>query len=159
MKVRPGLVGPYSANITRLATIVGSANGRSMTESTSRLPGKSSRVSTHATSKPNTRLITVTPIETVSVTRNDSNAALDVIAAQNAAHPPPAACHTIAASGSSTMTASQIDRRARRAALSCRTAGRTVRAPAEGPPVAVGEFGPGRLRIEVDCCCHPVACL
>ena len=80
-----------------------------MTESTSRLPGKSSRVSTQATSSPKTRLITVTPIETVSVTRNDSRAALDVIACQNACQPPPADCHTIAASGSSTMTLSHID--------------------------------------------------
>ena len=43
------------------------------------------------------------------MTRNDSRAALDVMANQNACHPPPAACHTMAASGSSTMTLSQMD--------------------------------------------------
>src|SRR6478609_10557510 len=84
--------------------MVGKAKGRSITASTNRLPGKSSRVRTQATSNPKTRLITVTPIETVSVTRKDSTAALDVTAAQNAAQPPPAACHRIAASGSRTMT-------------------------------------------------------
>ncbi len=89
--------------------MVGSANGRSITESTSRLPGKSSRVSTHATNSPKTRLTSVTPAEIVSVTRNDSSAALEVIASQNACQPPPADCHRIAASGSSTMTLSQID--------------------------------------------------
>ena len=51
----------------------------------------------------------MTPAEIVSVTRNDSSAAFDVTAAQNACQPPPAACHTIAASGSSTMMLSQID--------------------------------------------------
>ena len=86
--------------------MVGRANGRSMTASTSRLPGKSSRVSTHATSRPKTTLITVTPSETVNVTRNDSSAACDVTVSQNAFQPPPAACHRIAASGSSTMTLS-----------------------------------------------------
>src|SRR5262245_59249356 len=95
--------------MTRLATIVGSANGRSITASTNRLPTKSSRVSTHATSSPNTALTRVTPIEIVRVTRNDSNAALEVTVNQNACHPPLADCHTIAASGSRTMTLNQID--------------------------------------------------
>ena len=36
------------------ATAVGSANGRSISASTSRLPGKSYRTSTHAASAPNT---------------------------------------------------------------------------------------------------------
>ena len=51
----------------------------------------------------------MTPAEIVSVTRNDSSAALEVTATQNACQPPPADCHTIAASGSSTMMLSQID--------------------------------------------------
>ena len=75
-----------------------------MIASTSRLPGKSSRVSTQATSSPKNRLITATANEIVSVTLNDSMAAFDVTALQNACQPPPADCHTIAASGSSTMT-------------------------------------------------------
>src|SRR3977135_4287539 len=89
--------------------MVGNANGRSITESTRRLPGKSSRVSTQATNSPKTRFTNVTPAEMVSVTRNESSAALEVIATQNACQPPPAPCQTIAASGSSTMTLSQID--------------------------------------------------
>src|SRR5271167_385918 len=99
-----GLFGPYSASNTTLATIVGSANGRSITASTRRWPGKSSRTSTQATSVPKTTLITVTTEETVSVTRNDSSADGDVTADTNAAQPPFADCHTIAASGSSTIT-------------------------------------------------------
>jgi hypothetical protein len=97
-------LGPYSASNTTLATMVGSANGRSITASTSRLPGKSSRTSTQATSIPKNTLIKVTPEEIVSVTRNDSSADGDVTADTNAAHPPLADCHTIAASGSSTIT-------------------------------------------------------
>src|SRR4029079_4274223 len=89
--------------------MVGSANVSSITESTSLLPGKSSRVSTHATNSPKTRLISVTPVEIVSVTRTDSRDALEAAPSQNACQPPPADCHTIAASGSSTMMLSQID--------------------------------------------------
>ena len=86
--------------------MVGNANGRSMIASTSRLPTKSSRTSTQAMIRPNTMLTTVTAIEMVRVTRNDSSAACDVTASQKACHPPPAACHAIAASGSSTITES-----------------------------------------------------
>src|ERR1700738_429502 len=100
-----GLFGPHSASNTTLATIVGSANGRSITASTSRLPGKSSRTRTQATSVPKRTLITVTTEEIVSVTRNDSSADGDVTADTNAAQPPLADCHTIAARGSRTHTA------------------------------------------------------
>ncbi len=79
-----------------------------MIASTSRLPGNSSRVSTQATSSPKNRLITATANEIVSVTLNDSMAAFDVTAFQNACQPPPADCHTIAASGSSTMMESHV---------------------------------------------------
>ena len=137
--------------------MVGSANGRSITESTRRLPGKSSRVSTHATNSPKTRLISVTPVEIVSVTRNDSSAALEVIASQNACQPPPADCHTIAASGSSTMTLSQIDAAPTRSdVVPYRPPKRLGARPAL---TVVGEFGPGRLRIGFDGSRHPVACL
>ena len=47
-----GLSGPYSASSVRPATIVGSANGRSISALTIRLPGNSSRTSTQATSVP-----------------------------------------------------------------------------------------------------------
>ena len=43
-----------------LATIVGSANGRSISALTTRLPGKSSRTSTQAMSVPMTALTTAT---------------------------------------------------------------------------------------------------
>ncbi|CPU65183.1 Uncharacterised protein [Mycobacteroides abscessus] len=52
--------GPYSASSTRPATIVGSANGMSMSTSRSRLPGNRSRTRTHATSVPMTTLTAVT---------------------------------------------------------------------------------------------------
>ncbi len=42
------------------------------------------------------------------MTRNDSIAAFDVTADQNASQPPPADCHRIAASGSSTMIDSHV---------------------------------------------------
>ncbi len=99
-----GLFGPYSASSTTLATIVGSANGRSITASTSRLPGKSSRTNTQATSSPKNTLMTVTAAEMVSVTRNESSADGDVTAVTKADQPPFADCHTMAASGSSTIT-------------------------------------------------------
>lgn len=86
--------------------MVGNANGRSIIASTIRLPAKSSRTSTQAISKPNTRLMTVTAVEIVSVTRNDSIAACDETASQKARQPPPAACQTMAASGNSTITES-----------------------------------------------------
>ncbi len=114
--------------------MVGSANGRSITASTNRLPRKSSRVSTQATSSPNTALTTVTPSEIVSVTLKDSSAALEVTVAQKSCQPPLADCHTIAASGSSTMTLSQIDAApTRRLVVPCLRA----RKP-DGPPGSLG---------------------
>ena len=86
--------------------MVGSANGRSITASMSHFPTKSSRTSTQAVSRPNTTSTTVTTTEMVSVTRNDSTAACDVTASQNACQPPPTACQAMAASGSSTITES-----------------------------------------------------
>src|SRR5581483_3005277 len=103
-----GLRGPYSASITTLATMVGNANGRSITASTSRLPGKLSRTSTQATSIPKKTLMTATAAEIVSVTRNESSADADVTAATKPGQPPLPDCQTIAASGSSTITDSHI---------------------------------------------------
>src|SRR6478752_3183002 len=60
--------------------MVGRANGRSITAST----------------------------EMVNVTLNDATAAGELTADQNASQPPPADCHRIAASGSSTMIDSHI---------------------------------------------------
>ena len=59
-----GLSGPYSDSSTMLATMVGSANGRSISALTTRLPGNSSRTSTQAISVPMTTLITATTTDT-----------------------------------------------------------------------------------------------
>ena len=59
-----GLRGPYSVSSVRPATIVGSANGRSMSALTTDLPGKSSRTRTQAMSVPMTALMTTTKSET-----------------------------------------------------------------------------------------------
>ena len=55
-----GLPGPYSASSVRPATIVGSANGRSISALMNRLPGNWSRTSTQATSVPITAPIAAT---------------------------------------------------------------------------------------------------
>ena len=116
--------------------MVGSANGRSITASTNRLPGKSSRVSTQATRSPKTPLMMVTPIEMLRVTFNESNAALEVTASQKACQPPLADCHTIAANGSSTIRLSQIEAApTRTAVVPRRRAGEPDRRPGSPSPV------------------------
>ena len=121
--------------------MVGSANGRSMIASTSRLPEKSSRTSTQAISRPKTMLRTVTAAEIVSVTRKDSTAACEVTASQNACQPPPAACQTMAASGSSTITESHT--------VATPTRSDVVRGRPEWPvsegPVGVSALSSGRI--------------
>src|ERR1700760_1882450 len=69
-----GLCLPYTASITRLVTMVGSANGRSMIASITPFPGKSSRTSTQPVARPKTRLMIVTATEMLSVTLKDSRA-------------------------------------------------------------------------------------
>ena len=66
----------------RLATIVGSAKGRSMIELRSRLPRNSSRTSTQAISVPITALITTTISEEIRVSLIAATASLSVIASQ-----------------------------------------------------------------------------
>ena len=101
-----GLLGPYSDSNTRLATIVGSANGRSMIALTNALPGNSSRTSTQAMSVPKTTLIRATTSETHTVIVSASIAASSVMASQKPLQPLSNDCTVIAASGSSTMTLS-----------------------------------------------------
>ena len=55
-----GECGPYSASSVSPATIVGSANGRSITALTALLPRKSSRTSTQAVIVPRTALTSET---------------------------------------------------------------------------------------------------
>jgi hypothetical protein len=87
-----------------LATIVGSANGRSMTALTRPLPRKSSRTSTHAIRVPVTTLTSATISEIVSVSRNAARAAGAVAASHSPGRPLSSDFAATAASGSSTMT-------------------------------------------------------
>lgn len=86
-----------------LATIVGSAKGRSMSALTKALPGNSSRTSTHATSVPKTALTSATAADTARVTRSAARAAGAVTAAKNSPGPAETERTVRAASGSSTM--------------------------------------------------------
>ena len=69
------------------ATIVGSANGRSIRALTKRFPGNSSRTSTHAMSVPNTTLITTTISEAISVSFSAATACGVVTASQKLSRP------------------------------------------------------------------------
>ena len=82
-----------------LATIVGSAKGRSISELTMPLPGNSSRTSTQAISVPLTALITTTITEAISVMRSDATACGLVTALQNVSSPLSNDRTTTAASG------------------------------------------------------------
>src|SRR5699024_4008644 len=92
-----GLDGPYRASSTIEATMVGSANGRSMAVSITRLPGKSSRTSTQAITVPITALTPVTASATARVTPSADSAAGAVTASTNPPGPPAKAVATIAA--------------------------------------------------------------
>src|SRR3954451_6796127 len=99
-----GGFGPYSASSVRPATIVGSANGRSISAFTTPLPRKSSRTSTHAISVPVTAFIATTMSEVIRVSLN---AAIDcgvVTTSKNLPSPPSSDLTATAASGSSTIT-------------------------------------------------------
>src|SRR3954452_16744448 len=88
------------------ATIVGSANGRSMSALTSALPRKLSRTSTHATSVPASALTAATRIDRTSVSFSAATACGAVTASTNACRPPSVERATTAASGIRTMTLS-----------------------------------------------------
>src|SRR6478752_301236 len=89
-----------------LATMVGSANGRSMSALTYLLPGKSSRTSTHAMSVPMTALSRATPTDTRSVVQMAAGATGAVTASQKPASPSSSEWTVSAASGSRTITLS-----------------------------------------------------
>src|SRR3954467_1574117 len=86
------------------ATIVGSANGSSMSALTNALPRKRSRTSTHATRVPASALTAATKIDTSSVSFSAATAGGAVTASQNACRPPSVERATTAASGIRTMT-------------------------------------------------------
>src|SRR5436190_6330035 len=96
-----GLRGPYKLSSVRLATIVGSANGRSITALTADWPKKRSRTSVQATAVPATACTAATASETSTV----SFSAARPCASVTARHEPcQCAAHTSAASGSRTTT-------------------------------------------------------
>jgi hypothetical protein len=94
-----GLRGPYSDSKVNPATIVGSANGRSITAFTALCPRNASRTSTHAMSVPKTALTAATTNDATSVSFRAATACGELIASQNEL---PAERATSAASGSRT---------------------------------------------------------
>ena len=96
-------VGPYRARSVRPATIVGSANGRSMSVFTRRLPGNSSRTSVQASAVPVTALIATTPPESSNVSSSAARASGFHATCQKWCQPPLAAFAATAASGTRTM--------------------------------------------------------
>ena len=107
-----------------LATIVGSANGRSMSALTTRLPGNSSRTSTHAMSVPMTALTSATTADASRVTARAASATGAVTASQKPARPSSKARAVSAARGSSTMTLSHSPTTPRPRVRPARAAGR-----------------------------------
>src|SRR4051794_27708393 len=133
------------------ATIVGRANGRSISALTAALPRKRSRTRTHATSVPATALTAATRTEMSSVSFSAATACGAVTASTNACRPPSVERATTAASGIRTMTLSQsvatpsasvpdppgaAEERARR---------RAVRAAAAEVSASLGSGDPRRL--------------
>src|SRR3954454_18235075 len=88
------------------ATIVGSANGRSISALTIPRPRKRSRTSTHATSVPATAFTAATAIERSSVSFSAATAWRPETASQKAPSPPSVDRATTAASGIRTITLS-----------------------------------------------------
>src|SRR5918994_790474 len=143
-----GPVGPYSASSTRPATIVGSANGRSIRPLTIRLPGNSSRTSTQAISVPITASIAATISDTIRVRRIAATACGAVTASQNASTPPSNERTTTAASGIRAIRVSQATERppatSGPAAISACRRGRrpaTVALPGSGHPQVALDVG------------------
>src|SRR3954468_2270508 len=95
--------GPYRASRVSPATIVGSANGRSMIAFTAPLPRKSSRTSTQAIRVPISALTNVTTRASASVSLIADIASRSLTASQKPAIPPSIDFAATAASGSSTM--------------------------------------------------------
>src|SRR5918994_4960199 len=142
-----GPVGPYSASSTRPATIVGSANGRSIRPLTIRLPGNSSRTSTQAISVPITALIAATISETTSVSRIAACAWAFVTASQNSPTPPSNDCTTTAARGIRTISVSHATEYA--PATSGPTGSRRARTR-DSSPAVTALAGRGHPQVAVD---------
>ena len=98
-----GVRGPYSAMITSPATIVGSANGRSMIALTTDLPAKESRTRTQAMIVPNTAVVSTASVDMSSVSFSAETACGDETTSQKPDQPLPVDLQTTAAIGSTTM--------------------------------------------------------
>ncbi|OJU86115.1 MAG: hypothetical protein BGO11_14885 [Solirubrobacterales bacterium 70-9] len=98
---------PQSWIRMRLATIVGSANGRSMIALTIDLPGKLSRTRSQATIVPKTALIATTISEQTRISLSESSEAAVVTWSQNWPTPSLSDLSVIAARGSKTIRLSQ----------------------------------------------------
>ena len=94
-----GLRGPYRDSRTRPATIVGSANGMSITTLRTPRPGNLSRTSTQAITVPITAFSSATPKATPTVSPMALSVWGAVSAAQKASGPPETAVPTTTASG------------------------------------------------------------
>ena len=89
--------------ITSPATIVGSANGRSMIALMTDLPANESRTSTHAMIVPNTAVVSTASVDIASVSLRAETASGDETTCQNPDQPRSAAFEATAAIGSTTM--------------------------------------------------------
>src|SRR6188474_1921914 len=89
--------------ITSPATIVGSANGRSMIALTTDLPANESRTRTHAMIVPNTAVVSTASVDMTSVSFRAETAWGDETTSQKPDQPLPVDRQTTAAIGSTTM--------------------------------------------------------
>jgi hypothetical protein len=99
-----GELGLYSASRTRPATIVGSANGRSMTLFTIDRPGKRSRTSTQAVIVPKTALTSAARTATITLSFSAATASGFDTADQKPDQPSSPDAATTAARGSTTIS-------------------------------------------------------
>src|SRR5262245_10757944 len=94
--------------ITRPATIVGRANGRSMIALTTLLPAKSSRARTHAMIVPNTAVVRTASVDRTSVSLNAATACGDETTSQKPDQPLPVDFQITAAMGRTTITSRKL---------------------------------------------------
>src|SRR6187551_219285 len=94
--------------ITSPATIVGSANGRSMIAFTTLFPRNSSRTRTHAMTVPNTAVVSTASVEITSVSFRAATACGEETTSQNPDQPLPVDFEITAAIGSTTTTSRNV---------------------------------------------------
>src|SRR4026208_2412930 len=94
--------------ITSPATIVGSANGRSMIALTTDFPAKESRTRTQAMIVPNTAVVSTARVDVISVSLKAATACGEETTSQNPDQPSPVDLQTTAAMGSTTITSRNV---------------------------------------------------